>query len=145
MNDILQRIRWPNVARAAAVLSAVALLISWPHLRARAPELPPATAAPAEVEPMGPAPDVAEADGEKKPAAKAPTAAADRAGKRPTAKAPPAHPKTKAPQARHRTRRSRRQPTARSTPTPAATPAPAQPPAYVTPAPPTPPGAEFRP
>ncbi|MCW3021612.1 MAG: hypothetical protein JWR30_934, partial [Conexibacter sp.] len=33
MNDFLHRIRWPNVARAAAVLATVALLVSWPHLR----------------------------------------------------------------------------------------------------------------
>ncbi|MCW3000748.1 MAG: hypothetical protein JWQ20_46 [Conexibacter sp.] len=64
MNDFLQRIRWPNVARAAAVLGVVALLISWPHLRGRAPELPPpapaaaASPMPADTaETVNPAPD----------------------------------------------------------------------------------------
>jgi type IV secretory pathway VirB10-like protein len=64
MNDFLQRIRWPNVARAAAVLGVVVLLISWPHLRGRAPELPPpapaaaASPVPADTaETVNPAPD----------------------------------------------------------------------------------------
>jgi hypothetical protein len=139
MNDILHRIRWPNVARAAAVLSAVALLISWPHLRGRAPELPPATAAPAEVEPVAP-PAAAAAH----PAGKGSTAA------RSTAKAPKARPKAKAvrhrPAARHRARRPpHHHPASRRTAAPASGPASAPSPAYVPPAPSPPPAAEFRP
>src|SRR5690349_206596 len=39
--DLLRRIRWNNVARAAAVLAAVALVLAWPHLRSKPPEIPP--------------------------------------------------------------------------------------------------------
>jgi hypothetical protein len=138
MNDILHRIRWPNVARAAAVLATVALLASWPHLRGSAPELPPATAAPAAVEPVGPATDDVDA-------AKGPAAAAARrkpsTATRPKAKAPAAH---RRPTTRHRARRSHR-PTHRSTPALITSTASAPPPAYVAPAPSLPPGAEFRP
>ena len=45
--DFLHRIRWANVARAAAILLALALAIGWPRLRPQADPLPPAVAAPA--------------------------------------------------------------------------------------------------
>ncbi|HWH96621.1 MAG TPA: hypothetical protein VNT03_22350 [Baekduia sp.] len=45
--DLLHRIRWANVARAAAVLLALALAIAWPRLRPHGDPLPPAVAAPA--------------------------------------------------------------------------------------------------
>jgi hypothetical protein len=143
MNDILHRIRWPNVARAAAVLSAVALLISWPHLRGRAPELPPATAAPAEVEPVA-------RPGGGAAKSPAPGPPARPAGKARTAARPKA--KAKAPAARHRSaavhrarRPPHRRPAPRSRPTPVPVPASAPPPTYVTPAPSPPAAAEFRP
>jgi hypothetical protein len=44
--DLLHRIRWANVARAAAILLALALAIAWPRLRAHDDPLPPAVAAP---------------------------------------------------------------------------------------------------
>ena len=39
--DLLHRIRWANVARAAAVLLALALVVAWPRLRPHAAPLPP--------------------------------------------------------------------------------------------------------
>src|SRR5829696_2788444 len=47
--DLLRRIRWGNVTRAAALLAAVALVLAWPRLRSDPPSLPPepALAAPA--------------------------------------------------------------------------------------------------
>ncbi|MDP8967671.1 MAG: hypothetical protein M3N04_03640, partial [Actinomycetota bacterium] len=45
------RVRWGNVARAAALLALVAIILAWPHLRAREPVLPPA-----EPVPVAPAP-----------------------------------------------------------------------------------------
>lgn len=45
-SDLLHRIRWANVARAAAVLAAVALIVAWPHLQGDPPALPPAAAEP---------------------------------------------------------------------------------------------------
>jgi hypothetical protein len=39
--DLLHRIRWGNVARAAALLAAVVLVVAWPRLRADPPPLPP--------------------------------------------------------------------------------------------------------
>src|SRR4051794_9448125 len=52
--DLLHRIRWANVARAAAVLLALALVVGWPRLRGQAEPLPPAGAqAPALVEQVG--------------------------------------------------------------------------------------------
>lgn len=37
---LLHRIRWPNVARAAFVVAAIALVVAWPRLRAEPPALP---------------------------------------------------------------------------------------------------------
>jgi hypothetical protein len=45
MNDLFHRLRWTNIARAAAVLAALGLVLAWPHLHGGAPALPPATAA----------------------------------------------------------------------------------------------------
>jgi hypothetical protein len=39
--DLLHRIRWANVARAAALAAAVLLVAAWPRLRAEPPPLPP--------------------------------------------------------------------------------------------------------
>ena len=46
--DLLHRVRWGNVARAAALLAAIALVVAWPRLRSEPPPLPPepAVAAP---------------------------------------------------------------------------------------------------
>jgi len=52
--DLLHRIRWANVARAAVVLAAAALVLAWPLLKTDPPTLPPAAAepvAPAAAEP----------------------------------------------------------------------------------------------
>jgi hypothetical protein len=40
--DLLHRIRWANVARAAAVALALLLALAWPRLRAHPDALPPA-------------------------------------------------------------------------------------------------------
>lgn len=50
-SDLLHRIRWANVARAAAVLVAVALVVAWPHLEGEPPALPPAAAEPVSAPP----------------------------------------------------------------------------------------------
>jgi hypothetical protein len=136
MTDLLQRIRWANVARAAAVLLALALIFAWPHLRSSAPALPPAAATPldASTEPRTTA--IAAAPAKKKRVAK-PRAS--------TVKAKPAARKT-----RHRKNapKPRRRAVVAAAPAPA--PAPASPsPARVAVAvaaapPPEPPGAEFR-
>src|SRR5688500_14383233 len=39
--DLVHRIRWANVARAAALAAAVLLVVAWPRLRAEPPALPP--------------------------------------------------------------------------------------------------------
>ena len=39
--DLLHRIRWANVARAAALAAAVLLVVAWPRLRSDPPPLPP--------------------------------------------------------------------------------------------------------
>src|SRR3954463_8092380 len=46
----MDRLRWDNIARAAAVLAVVALVVAWPHLRGAPPALPSATATPVSVE-----------------------------------------------------------------------------------------------
>src|SRR3954451_5953759 len=46
----MDRLRWDNIARAAAVLAVVALVVAWPHLRGAPPALPPAAATPVTVE-----------------------------------------------------------------------------------------------
>ena len=48
------RVRWGNVARAAALLALAAIVIAWPHLRAREPALPPAHPTPLVTEPEPP-------------------------------------------------------------------------------------------
>ena len=40
------RVRWDNVARAAALFALALLVIAWPHLRTPEPDLPPAGAVP---------------------------------------------------------------------------------------------------
>src|SRR3954468_18902995 len=46
----MDRLRWDNIARAAAVLAVVALVVAWPHLRGAPPALPSAAATPVSVE-----------------------------------------------------------------------------------------------
>ena len=46
----MDRLRWDNIARAAAVLAVVALVVAWPHLKARPAALPSAAATPVSVE-----------------------------------------------------------------------------------------------
>jgi outer membrane biosynthesis protein TonB len=46
----MDRLRWDNIARAAAVLAVVALVVAWPHLRGAPPPLPSAAATPVSVE-----------------------------------------------------------------------------------------------
>lgn len=50
-SDLLHRIRWANVVRAAVVLAAVALVVAWPHLEGEPPALPPAAAEPVSTPP----------------------------------------------------------------------------------------------
>jgi hypothetical protein len=49
MTDLFHRIRWANVARAAALLLAVLLALAWPRLRSHDDDLPPALAEPVTV------------------------------------------------------------------------------------------------
>src|SRR3954451_12689487 len=46
----MDRLRWDNIARAAAVLAVIALVVAWPHLKGAPPTLPPAAATPVTVE-----------------------------------------------------------------------------------------------
>ncbi|WCB97031.1 hypothetical protein DSM104299_05802 [Baekduia alba] len=134
MTDLLHRLRWANLARAAAVLLALALIFAWPHLHATEPALPPAVAAPLDTTP-----------------AEAPTTTVP-----PEPKPNPAHAKTKHIRAKRHPRpahrkavpRRRRQPQAQPVPAAAAPPPPAVPPSSPPASPPLPPppsGAEFRP
>jgi hypothetical protein len=52
----MHRLRWDNIARAAAVLAVVALVVAWSHLKGASPSLPPAAATPVSVEDPPPAP-----------------------------------------------------------------------------------------
>jgi len=52
----MDRLRWDNIARAAAVVAVIALVVAWPHLKGAPPRLPPAAAQPVSVEdPASPA------------------------------------------------------------------------------------------
>src|SRR3954468_16896782 len=44
-----RRVRWGNVARLAAALAALALVLAWPRLKSPAPPLPPGAPTPAPV------------------------------------------------------------------------------------------------
>jgi hypothetical protein len=44
--DVLRRVRWGNVALAAAIALALATIIAWPLIAAPSPRLPPDTARP---------------------------------------------------------------------------------------------------
>jgi hypothetical protein len=48
--DLLRRIRWGNVARALALVTALVLVAAWPSLRPDPPALPPAPAVASEGE-----------------------------------------------------------------------------------------------
>jgi pyruvate/2-oxoglutarate dehydrogenase complex dihydrolipoamide acyltransferase (E2) component len=50
--ELLRRVRWGNVGRAAALLAVVALVVLWPRLRADPPPLPPEPRAAAELPPV---------------------------------------------------------------------------------------------
>jgi hypothetical protein len=135
MTEILQRIRWANVARAAAVLLALALVIAWPRLRTHDEPLPPA------VEPAAAAPaHVARASRAAGSQASAATATTTTAGKiaaggpvrSPTASR---HHRGRHHHARHRAARR----------THATFPPPVAPATVYVPLPAPPPGAEFRP
>jgi hypothetical protein len=136
--DLLHRIRWANVARAAAVVLALLLALAWPRLRAHQDGLPPA------VEPVPAAPTKAAT------AMKAARVAQPARVKR--AKAP--HEKTPAHRARAtvvpkrqagKRRAARHHRHARHRRPRIAIPAPAPAPAYVAPAAVSAPAAEFRP
>lgn len=132
--DLIRRIRWTNVARAAALACALALVVAWPQLRAKPPSLP---AAPAIAE-TPPAPVERSREFGLEPAAP------------PSTPAPKAHDgakRAKATPKRRAPRPSRRRKGARRTPAPArptpARPAPARPAPPVTPPAPASPGSEF--
>lgn len=63
----LHRIRWANVARAAAVLAAVALIVAWPQLKSPPPELPDADVAVVEPPPPPSAPEEGAVGGAARP------------------------------------------------------------------------------
>jgi hypothetical protein len=144
--DLLHRVRWGNVARAAAVLLALALVLLWPRLRSEATPLPPTTVTPALGDRVGttdvapPAPEHA-ATATKKPATR--RAAPERS---------PAAKRRRTARGRAAQRRARHVKTLRAAPSgapaTAALPtaaAPAAPAAvYAAPAPAAP-GGEFRP
>jgi DNA polymerase-3 subunit gamma/tau len=46
----MDRLRWDNIARAAAVVAVIALVVAWPHLKGAPPSLPPAAAKPVSIE-----------------------------------------------------------------------------------------------
>lgn len=134
--DLLHRIRWANVARAAAVALALLLALAWPRLRAN-PDAPlPPAVEPASAVPVKPA--AAKATRVARPVhVKDKKAAVGRA----RARAAPERPavKRRTPR-RHRHARHRR-PRSPRIAVPAAAPAPA----YVAPPAAAVPAAEFRP
>jgi hypothetical protein len=86
--DLLHRIRWANVARAAALLLAVLLAVAWPRLRGHAEALPPAVATPATAEEAATTPDTppmeAPRPGPATARSRAPARAKARTARRPT-------------------------------------------------------------
>src|SRR6201999_3721188 len=77
------RIRWGNVARAAALAAAVALLIAWPKLRADPPPLPKEPVVQAAEPPAAEfAPEGGERVAEEEPERRAPGEANDRSKSR---------------------------------------------------------------
>ncbi|HYF28035.1 MAG TPA: hypothetical protein VD931_19990, partial [Baekduia sp.] len=79
-SSFLARVRWANVARAAALLGVVALVVLWPRLRAEAPRLPAAQARPVEAVAREAVPRAAEFGVER--AARPPVARAPAASRR---------------------------------------------------------------
>ena len=45
-DGVWRRIRWDNVARLAGLVALALVVVAWPRLSGRAPQLPPATAMP---------------------------------------------------------------------------------------------------
>jgi hypothetical protein len=126
----MDRLRWDNIARAAAVLAVIALVVAWPRLKAEPPALPSAAATPVTVEDpalaaTGQAPASARTRRPPKPH-HAPRARPRRPRARPRHSAPPA---------------SRPAPVA-ATPGPAAIVPPAPPAAVPAKAPPRPPAQQ---
>jgi hypothetical protein len=142
--DLLRRVRWGNVARAAAVLLALALVLLWPRLRSQAAPLPPAAATPA----LGGRVGTTEVAPPAHAAAPA-EAATRRAATRPAKKRHVARRRARAARAR-RAKRHRPMTPRVATPARPAPSAPGRPPAAAAPVaapapPPAAPGAEFRP
>jgi hypothetical protein len=153
--DVLRRVRWGNVALAAAVAAVLATVVGWPRLAPSPPALPPDAARPL----MSGAPErkresrwAPEPRAGNRGAAKR-RAPKPRAGKRRGAKRQGAKTRRRAPEPRAGTRgaakrrEAKRRPakTRRRAPSrgaPAETPVPARPRVFVTP-PPSAAGGEF--
>jgi hypothetical protein len=138
--DLLHRVRWTNVARAAAAVLALLLALAWPRLRAHQDALPPA------VEPVSAAaarpPAAAKATRVARPARARETAAPQdktAAGRAPITMVPKSQAAQRRAARRHRHTRHRRSRSPRVVP--ATTPVPAS----IVPSAATAPAAEFRP
>jgi hypothetical protein len=59
--SLLARVRWANVARALALVAVAALVVAWPRLRAKAPDVPTAQAVPVQTTAAARDPQPAEA------------------------------------------------------------------------------------
>jgi hypothetical protein len=135
MTDFLHRIRWANLARAAAVLLALALVFAWPKLRSHEAALPPAFAAPLDTTPV----EV------RTTTVPAPAAQHRAAAKKPRRAKGHATVRRHAPRRRHGSRRIHEAATAAPAPAVPTTPPPAPPPAARAAAAPQASGREFRP
>jgi hypothetical protein len=143
-SELARRIRWGNVARAAAALGVLALVIAWPRLAPPAPRVPADAAIPlgAGGDDAAPGPEAAP------PAPRRDAAPPARAKRRPARRTrrrePRARRPVRQPAPRGRTgREGRVTQRAAAAPTPAPTPAPPAPPSGPTPADPDPATAEF--
>jgi hypothetical protein len=120
MNELVGRIRWGNIGRIAAVLAAVGLVVAWPKLKSRPPEIPPAATIPAQ-RPADPvAPTVT-------------TTAAASTQTRPSAAEPEPEPEQTRPRRHKRKRKRKRRPQPPAVVTPTPTPRPVVPAAPPTP------------
>jgi hypothetical protein len=112
----MDRLRWDNIARAAAVLAVAALVVAWPHLKGAPPALPPAAATPVSVE------DPALSAPPQQPAVE-PAPIARRPKPRPKPERGPKHKHS-----HHRARRARAAAPPRAAPAPPVSAAPVAPP-----------------